>query len=153
MQKVVSGETTGTYRPWWLSITGFALFLLLMFLLGVLWLPRAAGDSRVVTGRSVELTGTHTDQQFISGDQVRILAQVADDIFAAGREVTLDGAKAHTLVVGARRRREQVAHALAAPVENQQDRRRSRSFLRSANQEPPLIRAALDTPLLQCQGG
>jgi hypothetical protein len=103
MQKVVSGAPTDTYRFWWLSISGFALFLLLMFLLGILWLPKAAGDSRVVTGRSVELTGTHADQQFISGDQVRISAQVADDIFAAGREVTLDGAKAHTLVVGARR--------------------------------------------------
>ena len=103
MQKVVSGEPTGTRQPWWLSIAGFALFLFLMFLLGVTWLSRAAGDSRVVTGRSVELTGTHVDQQFISGDQVRISAQVADDIFAAGREVTLDGAKAHSLVVGARR--------------------------------------------------
>ncbi len=103
MQKVVSGEPTSAFRTWWMSLAGFAVFLLLMFLLGTLWLPKAASDSRVVTGRSVELTGAHTEQQFISGDQVRISAQVADDIFAAGREVTLDGAKAHSLVVGARR--------------------------------------------------
>jgi hypothetical protein len=78
-----------------------ALLALVLLALGLVWIPRAAGESRIKAGRSVELSGQHSDQQFVTGDKVTITANVSDDIFAAGREVTLEGARAQSLVTGA----------------------------------------------------
>lgn len=47
--------------------------------------------------RDVTLTGDHASQRFLAGDHVRISANVRDDVFAAGRSVSLDSARAHTL--------------------------------------------------------
>lgn len=43
-------------------------------------------------GDVVELTGSHDSMQFLAGRQVRIGAQVSDDVFAAGRDVRFEGA-------------------------------------------------------------
>jgi hypothetical protein len=66
------------------------------------WLTEsAAAQPGVTAGRDVALAGILSEQQFLAGDRVRINAEVADDIFAAGRTVTVDGARAVMLVVGA----------------------------------------------------
>ncbi len=59
----------------------------------------AAAAAEVQASRAVEITGTLQQQQFAVGETVKITADVADDIYAFGREVTLDGAKARSLIV------------------------------------------------------
>jgi hypothetical protein len=50
--------------------------------------PAAAQTS---TGREVTIDGERAKQQFAAGYRVRISANVADDVFAVGREVTIEG--------------------------------------------------------------
>lgn len=50
---------------------------------------------------NVELSGSHSDVQFLAGRSVRVTATVTDDVFAAGRYVTFDGADiANAIVAG-----------------------------------------------------
>jgi hypothetical protein len=67
------------------------------------WGSGSVAQPRMAAGRDIALTGILSEQQFLAGDQVRISAEVADDIFATGRTVIVDGAKAVTLVTGAGR--------------------------------------------------
>lgn len=48
---------------------------------------------------NVELSGSHSDVQFLAGRSVRVTATVSDDVFAAGRNVTLDGADITNAIV------------------------------------------------------
>lgn len=85
--------------PWFLM----AALIAILVVLGLTGLPRAAAQSQITAGRSIELMGQHSDQQFVAGDRVLITANISDDVFAAGREVTLEGAHAQSLMVGARK--------------------------------------------------
>jgi drug/metabolite transporter superfamily protein YnfA len=103
MTHLSSREHGPARHQWsWPSIVLAALAIILI-VLGTTWFPRAASQSQIKTGRTVELTGQHSDQQFVAGDNILITANISDDLFAAGREVTLDGARAHSLVTGARK--------------------------------------------------
>ena len=46
--------------------------------------------AEVSAGREVSITGDRTKQQFLAGYRVHIGANVTDDVFAVGREVTID---------------------------------------------------------------
>ena len=46
----------------------------------------------------VDLDGNHKEQQFVAGEDVRIRAKVADDVFAAGFAVLFDGASGPNII-------------------------------------------------------
>jgi hypothetical protein len=52
------------------------------------------------SGDTVALTEANQEMTFVSGGEVRIGAQVGDDIFAAGGELRVDGASADHLLIG-----------------------------------------------------
>jgi hypothetical protein len=72
-----------------------------MLLLISAFLVAGPAAAEVSAGREVSVTGERAKQQFLAGDRVHIGANVADDVFAVGREVTIEGARAHTVVTGA----------------------------------------------------
>ena len=74
-----------------------------LIMAGVLFSLAPSAAAEVRAAWTVEITGDQQHQQFAAGDTVKVKANVADDVFAAGRGVTLDGARAHTLVTGAGR--------------------------------------------------
>ncbi len=59
--------------------------------------------AQMEAGRSVEITGQRSNQQFLAGDTVRVAAQVADDVFAMGRQVTVEAARVQSLIAAAGR--------------------------------------------------
>lgn len=76
----------------------FALVATILLTLAAGISPSAAdGHERVV------LDGAHADQQYVAGEEVRIEAEVTDDIFAAGYEVVFDGATGEDLIAAGRR--------------------------------------------------
>jgi hypothetical protein len=64
-------------------------------------IPNSTG-AETEHGDLVVLGGSHTDQQFVAGKEIRIEATVADDIFAAGGEVVFDGASAVNMIAAGR---------------------------------------------------
>lgn len=82
-----------TSRLRWPAVSGYlvvALFLALVISIQ----PCAASD---LPERAI-LSGLHNDQQFVAGEEVRVEAEVTDDVFAAGWEVVFEGASAKNII-------------------------------------------------------
>ena len=64
----------------------------------------------------VTLEGSHTDQQFVAGGQVRVEATIADDLFVAGGQVVVEGGSAEDVIAagGSLRLRQVEAHDVIA---------------------------------------
>jgi hypothetical protein len=62
----------------------------------------AAGRVVVRSGEFSELGGQGSEMAFVTGRQVRVTAQITDDIFAAGRELSVEGASADHLFLAGR---------------------------------------------------
>jgi hypothetical protein len=64
-----------------------AVLMLGLFLAGV-FATQSLGQSDDSEHENVTLEGSHTEMQFLAGRSVRVSADVADDVFVAGRDVT-----------------------------------------------------------------
>ena len=56
-----------------------------------------AGPAAAQASAGREVKGEQLEKQFTAGDKVQINANVADDIFAVGREITIEGSRAHAV--------------------------------------------------------
>ena len=62
--------------------------------------PHPAAARSLGRARGERQRASAPKQQFLAGYRVHIGANVADDVFAVGREVTIEGARARTVVTG-----------------------------------------------------
>lgn len=71
----------------------------------VTWFAAVLVSSPVAADEAerVSLGGSHSEQQFVAGEDVHIDATVTDEVFAAGGAVTFDGASAKTIIAAGHR--------------------------------------------------
>jgi hypothetical protein len=81
---------------------GQCVLAVMLLVLSAIYVAQPA-VAEVSAGREVSITGDRTKQQFLAGYRVHIGANVTDDVFAVGREVTIEGARARMVVTGADR--------------------------------------------------